>query len=384
MERQNYIRELFKKFAEDKCTDDEKRILIAYLKESNDDPDSILPDMEELEPALEEASFSDKTRDRILSSIHSKAGISRKKNHRRIYWAAAVLIFILLSTGIALQYFYFSNSSESHFELNGNDITLTNERGEVQILDPTQVKIIQSESGTFEQNRTTLDFSGNTQSEKLVFNTLRVPYGKTFSLILSDGTKIELNAGTSVTFPVNFIDSEPNRDITLIGEAYFDVKKNSKHPFIVHSGKMDVKVLGTSFNVSNYPESKISEVVLVKGGVSLTQNKETASAPTLILSPGEKGSFNQSSGQVKKETVVTGIYTAWRNGELVFRNTSFENILVMLERKYNVEIVNQNKELAHEMFNASFKEESVENILDYFKMTNGITYTRKENKIIIH
>lgn len=172
----------------------------------------------------------------------------------------------------------------------------------------------------------------------------------------------------------------------MVGEAFFDVAKDVKHPFVVHTGEVDVHVLGTAFNVSNYPESKTSDIVLVKGAVTLTgkYDKESPIFNSVNLSPGEKGSFHKENGQMEKQKVISGIYTAWIKGELVFRDTSFENILIMLERKFNVKIINHNKEIAKEVFDASFKEDKIEVILNYFKSTYGITYIRDKNNIIIN
>lgn len=383
MKDQNNIKDLLIKFAANQCTNEEIKILIEYFQNSDDDAATVIPDLEEIEHIPVEP-MSDEAAERIFSSIQDKVNRDKKKRElKKYYWAAAV-IALLLSTGIFLK-FFLGNPQTDSFDVHGKDITLVDEDGNLQVIDPTQVKVIATAAGTAEQDRTTLVFNADGKNNKLVFNTLRVPYGKTFRIVLSDGSSIDLNAGTSVTFPVNFIDSEPNREVTIIGEAFFKVARNENQPFIVHTGEMDVNVLGTEFNVSNYPENKTSDVVLVKGAVSISENsKQMSSFGPVTLTPGEKGTFHRESGRVKTEKVTTGIYTAWLDGELVLRNSSFANILKMLERRYNVEIVNHNKQLENEEFNTSFKEETVEGVLDYFKMTYGITYTRTNNKIIIN
>lgn len=385
MERQEYIHELMIKFAAGTCTEQELQNLLNHFRENEDNPDIIIPDYNKIEHLFPEESLGEEASRRIFLEIKKNIKHKQKRLRLKKYYRVAALIALLLSVGIVLRVLLNKPDLEA-FDPHSEHITLVNEKGEVQIIDPEAVKIINTTAGTADQNRTTMVFSGSSDDTKLVYNTIRVPYGKTFRIVLSDGTAVDLNAGTSVTFPVNFIESEPNRNVTMVGEAFFDVTKDVKHPFVVHTDEMDVKVLGTAFNVSNYPESKTSDVVLVRGAVTLTgkYDKESSIFNSVNLSPGEKGSFHKENRQMEKQKVISGIYTAWIKGELVFRDTSFENILIMLERKFNVKIINHNKEIAKEVFDASFKEDKIEVILNYFKSTYGITYIRDKNNIIIN
>lgn len=385
METPFYIRELLKKYVAGTCSQNEVDVLVDFFKNHDGDSNEILPDFEEIESFLSNYTLSDDAVDRIFHYAVNQKKTSKRKYLRKKYYLAAALIALLLSVGIVVRVLLNKPNLET-FDPHSEHITLVNEKGEVQVIDPEAVKIINTAAGTADQNRTTMVFSGSSNDTKLVYNTIRVPYGKTFRIVLSDGTAVDLNAGTSVTFPVNFIESEPNRNVKMIGEAFFDVTKDMKHPFVVHTGEVDVHVLGTAFNVSNYPESKTSDIVLVRGAVTLTGNddKQMSSFDPVMLSPGEKGTFHRESGRVDKQQVLTDIYTAWLDGKMVFRNTSFDNILIMLERKFNVKIVNHNSEIASRVFNATFKENKVETILDYFKVSEGITYTISGNTIIIN
>lgn len=385
MEIESYIRKLLQKFIAGNCTEEEKLTLIRFFRDYPEVSADILPNYEVVKPLLPDGTLTDEEHWEILAAI--KAGMKRRSQAsgkvlhlRKWYWAAAVVV-LLFSLGISLRYFLTDPSTD--FDPYSQQITLVNEHGEVQVLDPMQVRRINTGSGTAEQNKTTLFFNATSDTGELVYNTLRVPYGKTFRIVLSDGTTVDLNAGTSLTFPVHFVENEPLREVTVVGEAYFDVSRNESHPFIVHTDDMDVKVLGTEFNVSNYPENKTSNVVLIEGAVLLDHPKNFSSFAPVTLTPGEMGTFDREGKRVYKSPVVTGVYTAWLDGELVFRNTTFENILVMLERRYNVKIINHNNELAKKAFSVSFKEDSVEKVLDYFKLF-GISYTREKDQIIIH
>lgn len=385
METPFYIRELLKKYVAGTCSRDEIDVLVDFFKNHDGDSNEILPDFQEIESFLSNYTLSDDAVDRIFHYAVNQKKTSKRKYLRKRYYLAAALIAILLSVGIFLT-LQLNKPASGIFDPHSEHITLINEKGEVQIIDPEAVKIINTAAGTADQNKTTMVFSGSSDDTKLVYNTIRVPYGKTFRIVLSDGTAVDLNAGTSVTFPINFIESEPNRNVTMVGEAFFDVAKDVKHPFVVHTGEVDVNVVGTAFNVSNYPESRTSDIVLVRGAVTLTGNddKQMSSFDPVMLSPGEKGTFHRVSRRVDKQPVLTDIYTAWIKGRLVFRNTPFENILKMIERRYNVEIINNNKELLKQEFNASFNEQTPEAILDYFRKNYGVSYKREKNKIIIN
>ena len=164
------------------------------------------------------------------------------------------------------------------------------------------------------------------------------------------------------------------RQVFLKGEAYFDVAKDEKHPFVVNADHLNVEVLGTQFNFSSYPEDIETDVVLVEGSVNLysTSNKNN----NVLLKPGFKGSLHKkTTDTIATNPVITSIYTSWINGELVFRNITFGNILKKMERHYNVDIVNNNTQLSDEKFNASFRNEPIEKILEYFKITYNINYT---------
>ena len=217
------------------------------------------------------------------------------------------------------------------------------------------------------------------------YNTLKVPFGRRFNLTLSDGTKVFLNAGSSMRYPTEFLPGK-KRQVFLKGEAYFDVIHND-NPFEVAIDPIIVKVFGTQFNVSNYPEDKDTEIVLLKGSVGLTAaNKKAEQHQTVLLEPGYKGAFNKLDKKIRTQKVDTNLFTSWINGDMVFRNTSFANILKKLERQYNVTIVNHNTSLAVEHFNATIttKDETIEQVLGYFNTLHKIDYSIIDNKIVIN
>ena len=318
---------------------------------------------------------------RIRSTIKaSEGGKTKASKYLKLKAFAAVFIGLMLSS-----YLYLQHASHTKTSRPTNQITLELEDGSIKVIDE------QSDSNTFlnkkghvlgtQKGKRLVYEKGNTIKD-LVYNTLTVPYGKRFEIELSDGTTAHLNAGTSIKYPVKFLNGM-ERQVFITGEAYFKVAKDSLHPFIVNADQLNVKVLGTAFNVQAYSEDNVSEIVLVEGSVALYDDRENQEEHTL-LKPGYKASFNRKNNQIKTKTVHTNIYTSWMHGELVFRHMTFENILKKLERYYNIDIENNNSKLSKTVLNASFGNEPIEVILQSLKENYNIKYTITGNKIMIN
>jgi len=385
------IKSLLQKFVLNQCTPEEINEVIAYYKKNQLTDD--FPTVEDVQNLLDKMPKMDKQKadaifNNILATSKEEESViempARKSNYRK-YISIAASILVLLGIG----FFYKQNMAdkpvEQKFDFKSTDIVLQLENGETQIISEHNSSQVKDEKGNVvgNQNGDKLVYDNTADPEKLVYNTIKIPYGKKFRLQLSDGTFVHLNSGTTLKYPVKFIAGE-NRQVFLDGEAFFDVAKDKKHPFIVNADELNVRVLGTHFNVSNYPEDTATDVVLVEGSVGMYQsNQEFDAAKNTILKPGFRGSFNKENAKISTKAVITDIYTSWINGGLTFRNMTFKNIITKLERRYNVTIINRNEKLANEKFNASFKEESIENVMSYFNEIHGINYTIKNNQILI-
>jgi ferric-dicitrate binding protein FerR (iron transport regulator) len=218
-----------------------------------------------------------------------------------------------------------------------------------------------------------------------------IHYGATSKLTLADGTQVWLNAGSRLIYPDAFPDTK--REVTLEGEAFFEVTKNPHAPFLVHAGKITVRVLGTKFNVKAYHEDRAIETTLISGKVQVTLNDDPEKEIT--LSPREKLTVINSSKP--DEVVATAstirnelrykvqalpannnnnfIETAWVDHKLVFSNESFDNVATLLERKYNVHIYFKNNKLKQEHISGVFEKESISKVLEILKMTTRFNYS---------
>lgn len=318
--------------------------------------------------------------------------IRKEKKKSKIYslrsfmkYAAIAILF--LGIGAVLQKNIFDNNTKEIIVPKKDEITLKLGNGNIKIIAADGTSKVYDANGKVvgEQKGKELVYANDPNATKLVYNTLSIPNGKRFNITLSDGTVVYLNAGSSMTYPVQFIKNR-NRKIYLTGEAYFDVTHDKKHPFIVNANKLDVQVYGTKFNVSNYYEDNATDVVLVEGSVSMTQSGLPKNKNEFFLTPGYKGTFSKEKKTISNEKVNTSLYTSWMNGNLVFRQETFANIIKKLERHYNVTIINNNRSLANETFNATIEtdHESIVQVFNYFKKVYQIDYSIVENKIIIN
>ncbi|PXX21840.1 FecR family protein [Arenibacter sp. ARW7G5Y1] len=267
-----------------------------------------------------------------------------------------------------------------------NAITLELEDGTIKVLEETKDIAVVNKRGQVigkGTNKQLIYEKTKNISKELIYNIITVPYGKTFELQLSDGTKAHLNAGSSIKFPTQFIKGI-DRQVYVYGEAFLEVSKDSLHPFIVHTHNLNVQVFGTKFNVHAYPEDDISEIVLIEGSVGLYPQVDVDSSGTItMLEPGYKANFDRKYKEITKEAVITEVYTSWMKGESVFRNMLFDNMLKKLERHYNVTIINNNKELSRQRFNASFGTVTIDRIFENLSTYHGIQYEINGSTITI-
>ncbi len=217
---------------------------------------------------------------------------------------------------------------------------------------------------------------------------VKAPLGSKTEVELSDGTEVWLNSGSEIRYPAMFRRNQ--RDIYLAGEAFFDVEKNVEAPFFVHTDEVDIRVLGTSFNVKSYPEEDLVETTLVEGLINM--NKK-GSNQVFQLKPSEKATFIRNrekiSGKGQEQFIVTKnvdtkLYTSWKNGMLIFKKEKFGDLVIKMERWYNVRIKIENEQLIGERVTGSFQNESIEQALEALKISVSFSYKISENDITIN
>ena len=211
------------------------------------------------------------------------------------------------------------------------------------------------------------------------YNKLTTPIGGEYSLVLSDGTKVFLNADSELKYPVEFSDGK--RIVDLKGEAYFEVHKDSLRPFIVRINGAEVTVLGTSFNVNTYGDDGQIYTTLVNGSVRVSSMKNKQEE---ILKPGMQSVMNVQSGLLTVRKVDVEPYVAWREGRFVFRAMTLDLIMRQLQRWYDFEVFYQNSELKDYQFRGVIKRDmDLDKALSVIKATTNVDFEVKGKVITI-
>ncbi|RHU22265.1 DUF4974 domain-containing protein [Parabacteroides sp. TM07-1AC] len=206
------------------------------------------------------------------------------------------------------------------------------------------------------------------------------PNGSKTQLRLADGTVVWLNSGSRLLYNDKF--GKENRNLELVGEAYLDVRRNEQIPLVVKVGGLDIKVLGTKFNVNAYPEKSEVKVSLLEGSVSMHAGNSPESA---ILKPMETGVYQAGSNQITVHPGLDSNALVWMKNQLLFTGEAFEEIARMLERRFDVKINIHNDALRKRRFGGDFgEEESIDKVLKIMAVNGKFTYTMKNNVIEIY
>lgn len=208
---------------------------------------------------------------------------------------------------------------------------------------------------------------------------IAVAYGETRHLFLPDSSEIWINAGSTIKYPKTF--SEDKRQIYLEGEAYFSVKKDQVKPFIVRTNQLSVKVLGTKFNVKAYPDDETVTATLTSGKVEVS----TSIRKGQLLQPNEQLIYNVYTSALTIENISPAETDAWVNGQLLFINSSFKEIMQTLERHFNVTIDNQTNIPLDKQYTVKFlKGESLNDILQVLQDVAGFSYQQQGTNILLN
>lgn len=212
----------------------------------------------------------------------------------------------------------------------------------------------------------------------VITQQISTPYASRTVFELPDGSKVWLNAGSSISFPANF--DKKMRSVKLIGEAYFDVKKDEV-PFLVETSELTVNVLGTAFNVMAYKD-ELTSVTLERGKVELQIEGKTLG----YINPGQQAHFVEGSNNLSIETVDSEVFTSWKDGRLIFQAEPLVNVTKRLERWYNLKINIHDKSLINLKVTGKIEMESFSEVLDLLELTLPIEYrySKSERTLTIY
>lgn len=260
-----------------------------------------------------------------------------------------------------------------------NSVCLVLSTGEVVDISNVGQDEVKLDKGTklYEGNRLEYVQPDSLPKKELEFNQLIIPKGTFYHLVLSDGTKVWLNADSKIRYPVSF--GQDRREVSLRGEGYFEVAKDSTRPFIVSTDKMDVKVLGTTFDVNTYEDEGKSFVVLVEGLVEVSAGK----GESRIITPGYMAEVDMHDVQAKIHVSKcdTEHYIAWKSGNFSFRNASLTEILKRVSRYYDVTVIRE-QVFEEEYYTGDVSSDvSLESLLAVIESSTSVSF-KVERKIV--
>lgn len=211
---------------------------------------------------------------------------------------------------------------------------------------------------------------------------VEAPQGSRSEMVLPDGTKVWLNAGSKISYSQTF--GYTVRLVRLEGEGYFEVAHNEQLPFSVESGNVRVKVLGTKFNVRDYPTDAEASVSLAEGSVSMSSMRMASTER--VLTPGQRATVNKETGRIRVDDYEVANAIQWTNGILVFDGESLRDIVNDLERCYNVRIIVKTPSLYNLHFYGTFirQEQSLREVLDALAATGKIRFDQKDQEITLY
>lgn len=327
---------------------------------------------------------------RFLENLNSKRKAS---NPFGSIWKYAAVLAIIFGIGFLAKRQLLPNTSQTSIKVVengtktsfGNNIVFKMSDGTTQILngkgDTTITDAIGNIVASKEENSLTFDEAREVSDRTPLYNEVFIPHGQTFRLKLSDGTLVWLNAGSKLRFPQSFANSDNKRIVYLEGEAYFDVAKNKNKPFIVNTQEVDIKVLGTKFNISSYDTDDDIVTTLIEGSVNVFETRTPENG--INLTPSFQANYNKFGNNFKTEKVDTDIFTAWMQNRLVIDHLKFSEILVKLERKYSVKFVNNSESLDNEIYTGEFLDEDIESVLKTISLSTPFSYEVNQNIITI-
>ena len=351
----NRINDLFQKYFDKTASAEERNELMMLISKGNSDKE-LLDLMEDTYQTYvpERNPFVLGKREKMLQQIHTGiAAANEKKISTTFFRKNGVFKYIaaasiLICMGVFAYLFVENHSTRRQmakmdFVPGGNKAVLTLSDGSTIVLNGAKngtltnqdgIAVNKTQEGEIAYDATK---SGQAQNGKLAYNTIATPKGGQYQVILADGTKVWLNAASSIVFPTQFKGSE--RHVEICGEVYFEVAKNKTKPFFVKAGKQTVEVLGTHFNINSYTDEPDIKTTLLEGSVKIQQLNSSYSA---LLKPGQQA-VNRSSGPILVKPADLEQAVAWKYGLFQINDASIETIMRQASRWYDVEVEYQGK-----------------------------------------
>ena len=313
-----------------------------------------------------------------------RLALRRRRVVRRLFYGAASMALVVALSAVFLMRREKPVSQVSSLPAElawGQMPVLVLPNGEKRVLPQNDTAVCwQGQGGDIRIDSRTLIMNGDVQSkeaEEPVYYTMNIPYGGEYSLVLPDGTKIYLNAGTSLRYPNHFCGD--SREIFLSGEAYLEVARDEEKPFIVRTSEVDIRVLGTVFNINAYPDGEYVRTTLVTGKVEARCGEER-----ILMEPGMQVAYNKAMRQADYFPVDVHLFTSWKDGYYDFEEMSLGELMQVLSRWYDVKVEFAEPDLKKLKFSGRFKRyEDVGLLFKRLEYTKDVTFTNEDGCYVV-
>jgi transmembrane sensor len=393
---ENNVQLLFSKLIENGCTVTEAEQIIDLLAS---DEDSVYKDLilAQLAQPVEKEKISDalyKRLDKRLQNIlESETPVVQLQSQRRsktsyVKYVAAAAVLIFLSAGA---YFLLRNEEpKQHVAIQKYNIPAGDNKAILTLANGKQIILTDAKNGELANenavaiNKTgggVIRYDGTSANSEIAYNTMTTPRGGQYTLILSDGTKVFMNAASAIKYPTSFSGNE--RKVELKGEAYFEVAHNKKMPFRVETPSHQIEVLGTHFNVNAYDDEPAAKTTLLEGSVKINKvadGKVINEIDYKILKPGEQATV-KADIQVANADVDEAV--AWKNGVFMFNDEKIESIMRKISRWYNVDVDYQGKITSEGFGGTVSRSKDISAILKVLEETGGVHFKVEGRRITV-
>jgi len=342
----DHYEKLLQKYLDGQCSVVETEELYAWLQSSGSHRSLLAAMQREFKKTMEErheipSELSDRIETRLLQNI-SRDKVIKFRQRTRLRWIAAAAAVLLLGSGL----YYYTNTVSSRKTFTTGNATVANTgdiapgtnkaililaNGDVVTLDSAGNQVINQGQTIVRQKNGQLEYAAQGNSGAVVYNTLTVPRGGQFNIVLPDGSRVWLNAASSMKYPTAF--NGDRREVELQGQGYFEVVPNARQPFFVKVNGLEVQVLGTSFDIMAYADEKSINTTLIEGLVNV-KNGTTEQR----LKPGQQAIVDAATGNMVVRPADVDQVIAWKTGFFEFDNASLGDILRQLSRWYDIDI----------------------------------------------
>lgn len=384
------IQYLLERYANSESSEDEEKELFSLL----DQPDYeavIKTFLLELIESTNDFEIDPQRKGRIMAKVlgdNLEPGLQNPPPKHGVFrlnrFAVAASVVLLISLGSFLTWQWLnSHPYEDNTSQTTNDVPPGGDKATLTLANGRQINLdsllgaesFRQGSSLVTNKNGQLAYNLEKNPIDVVFNTLTTPRGGQYQITLSDGSKAWLNAESSIYFPTSFIGNE--RRVRITGEVYFEIEKNADMPFKVEVGQVEVRVLGTHFNVNAYNSRDAIKTTLIEGSVEVISEKEK-----LMLKPGQQAQVTSNGGTNAIENVNIDEVMAWKAGFFQFNNADIETVMQQIARWYDVEVLYDGK--VTKLFGGSIpRDMSASNVFKALELTGGVHFKIEGRTVIV-